>query len=313
MGEASTGPTRSVAWRRGCRRGLGVAARSRFLHRVAWAQIAAARSRGRLPAGPVVLPPRASWTRCAATAGSSSARSRARRRGPRCCAGFDLITTSFPHYVDALPRRWASTREYLKIAFDERVLERLQARGVDAGSGRERPHGVVVRRRRSTRRVHAAGTALLERLCGARAARRLGLRRRRAAGGSPIAHATTVRRGASTCTRCSRARGSSLNRHIDVAEGYANNMRLFEATGVGALLLTEAAPNLADLFEPGRGGRRLRRRGRPGREDRALPRARRRAAARSRRPARRARWASTPTRQRIARAGGDPGGSACER
>jgi spore maturation protein CgeB len=29
-------------------------------------------------------------------------------------------------------------------------------------------------------------------------------------------------------------------------------MRLFEATGAGAMLITEAAPNLADYFEPGR-------------------------------------------------------------
>ena len=43
----------------------------------------------------------------------------------------------------------------------------------------------------------------------------------------------------------------SLNRHIEAAEGFANNMRLFESTGVGSLLVTEAAPNLADLFEPG--------------------------------------------------------------
>jgi spore maturation protein CgeB len=28
-------------------------------------------------------------------------------------------------------------------------------------------------------------------------------------------------------------------------------MRLFEATGAGAMLITEAAPNLADYFEPG--------------------------------------------------------------
>ena len=43
----------------------------------------------------------------------------------------------------------------------------------------------------------------------------------------------------------------TLNRHIAAAEGHANNMRLYEATGVGALLLTEAAPNLSDMFEPG--------------------------------------------------------------
>ena len=44
----------------------------------------------------------------------------------------------------------------------------------------------------------------------------------------------------------------AINRHGDIAAGYANNMRLFEATGVGALLLTEAAANLRELFQPGR-------------------------------------------------------------
>ena len=44
----------------------------------------------------------------------------------------------------------------------------------------------------------------------------------------------------------------SLNRHIEAAEGYANNMRMFETTGVGALLFTESAPNLAELFAPNR-------------------------------------------------------------
>jgi spore maturation protein CgeB len=43
-----------------------------------------------------------------------------------------------------------------------------------------------------------------------------------------------------------------LNRHISVAEGYANNMRLYEATGVGAALLTDSGHNLTDLFEPER-------------------------------------------------------------
>ena len=43
----------------------------------------------------------------------------------------------------------------------------------------------------------------------------------------------------------------ALNRHIDAAEGFANNMRLYEATGVGALLLTDGGRNLSDLFEPG--------------------------------------------------------------
>jgi spore maturation protein CgeB len=42
----------------------------------------------------------------------------------------------------------------------------------------------------------------------------------------------------------------AINRHGEVAGGYAVNFRLFEATGMGALLLTESALNIKDLFEP---------------------------------------------------------------
>jgi len=44
----------------------------------------------------------------------------------------------------------------------------------------------------------------------------------------------------------------TLNNHIGVAGKYANNMRLFEATGVGSFLLTDNKRNLADMFEPGK-------------------------------------------------------------
>jgi len=43
----------------------------------------------------------------------------------------------------------------------------------------------------------------------------------------------------------------TLNFHIDLAEGWANNMRLYEATGMGALLLTDWKRNLAEIFVPG--------------------------------------------------------------
>ena len=45
----------------------------------------------------------------------------------------------------------------------------------------------------------------------------------------------------------------TLNSHVGAARGQAANMRHFEATGVGALLLTDNDGNLADLFEPDRG------------------------------------------------------------
>jgi spore maturation protein CgeB len=44
----------------------------------------------------------------------------------------------------------------------------------------------------------------------------------------------------------------TVNRHIGIARNNANNMRLYESTGMGALLLTERKDNLGDLFEPDR-------------------------------------------------------------
>jgi TRAP-type mannitol/chloroaromatic compound transport system permease large subunit len=42
-----------------------------------------------------------------------------------------------------------------------------------------------------------------------------------------------------------------LNIHVDVAEKYACNMRLYESTGVGTMLVTDWKSNLPELFEVG--------------------------------------------------------------
>lgn len=44
----------------------------------------------------------------------------------------------------------------------------------------------------------------------------------------------------------------TLNSHIDISPKFASNMRLFEATGVGACLLTDWKENLSEFFEDGR-------------------------------------------------------------
>ena len=41
----------------------------------------------------------------------------------------------------------------------------------------------------------------------------------------------------------------TFNKHTDYAQGDVGNMRLFEATGVGTCLLTDAGNNMSDLFE----------------------------------------------------------------
>jgi hypothetical protein len=43
----------------------------------------------------------------------------------------------------------------------------------------------------------------------------------------------------------------TLNCHIGIAGSYANNMRLYEATGMGSLLVTDRKANIAEMFEPG--------------------------------------------------------------
>ncbi len=42
-----------------------------------------------------------------------------------------------------------------------------------------------------------------------------------------------------------------VNSHVDMALGESQNMRLYEATGVGSFLLTEYSPQLSEVFEPG--------------------------------------------------------------
>lgn len=42
----------------------------------------------------------------------------------------------------------------------------------------------------------------------------------------------------------------TLNKHIDIAENMANNMRLYEATGMGAALVTDNKANLGEIFTP---------------------------------------------------------------
>src|SRR4051794_29056070 len=74
---------------------------------------------------------------------------------PEILRGFDLITTSFPHYVERF-RAQGVDSEYLRIAFYEPVLDRL-------GIGAERPHAVSFVGGLNPS-VHGRGTDLLERV-----------------------------------------------------------------------------------------------------------------------------------------------------
>ena len=154
---------------------------------------------------------------------------------------FDLVLTSFPHFVDRF-RSVGIGSEYFRIGFDPRVADHLGAVPLERDL-------VFVGALNAVR--HRSGNQAL-----ARAARKapiefFGYDLR---GQSPWSRVRRRYRGERWGLDMYRVLASSrivLNRHIGAAREYANNMRLYESTGVGSLLLTDAKVNLADLFEPG--------------------------------------------------------------
>jgi spore maturation protein CgeB len=168
---------------------------------------------------------------------------------PEQLRGFDLVLTSFPHFVGRLEALGVDS-EYFRLAVDPRVLDRLRARGVDPAPTAERPVDVAFVGGVSPT-VHAAGTRLLEEVCSRVPVDIWGY------GVEALPPDSAIRRryrGEAWGLDMYRALASSkiaLNRHIDVAEGHANNMRLYEATALGAAMLTDRGSNLDELFTPG--------------------------------------------------------------
>ncbi len=153
---------------------------------------------------------------------------------------YDLMLSSFPHYVQRFKEQGLRSA-YFNLGFEPKVLEHLK---------RTKPHDVVFVGGLS--RSHSDRIRLLEQL-----AQRL--------------HVEWWGYGVENLTSDSLLRATyrgpawaldmyeklynariSLNHHLNLAKNYANNMRLYEATGVGALLVTDWKDNLAELFEPGK-------------------------------------------------------------
>ena len=155
--------------------------------------------------------------------------------------GYDLILTSFPHFVDRL-RALGVASEYFRIGFDARVLSLL---GTVA---KDRDFSFVG----GISRHHGGAIPLLEYLVEQVDMQVFGYGADALPAASPVraSHGGEVW-GLDMYRALARSR-ITLNRHINVAEKNANNMRLYEATGVGTLLLTDRKDNLNDLFQVGR-------------------------------------------------------------
>ena len=155
---------------------------------------------------------------------------------------YDLMLTSLPHYVGRF-RSQGVQAAYFPIGFDQRLLQRHRT---DA----PRPHALTFVG--GLGGYHSQGTQMLEAIAQELPLQVWGY------GGQQLPTDSKLRqrwRGEAWADEMYGLLASSqitLNRHIDIAEGYANNMRLFEATGMGACLLTDAKVNLPCLFEPDR-------------------------------------------------------------
>lgn len=158
--------------------------------------------------------------------------------------GFDILVSSFPHFVERF-RQAGITSYYQPLAFETKVWDLMTKYDFEA-----RPIECSFVGGLSA--LHNKGYGLMEYLANETSIHFWGY------GVDTLPTDSIIRtrhHGEVWGKDMFRILASSkitVNRHIDVAENYANNMRLFEATGCGALLITDYKDNLGDLFEIGK-------------------------------------------------------------
>jgi hypothetical protein len=154
---------------------------------------------------------------------------------------YDLVISSLPNFVEYF-RSLGLPSELNRFGFEPAVLPRLKSRSLDI------PVSFVG----SLSRAHHTRILLLEHLCSTQPIEVWG------SGVDGLPQNSSIRsRYAGTAWgiemyKILHASKMTLNHHIGIADSYANNMRLFEATGVGTLLITDWKVNLHEIFVPGK-------------------------------------------------------------
>jgi len=154
---------------------------------------------------------------------------------------FDLILTSFPHYVDYLKKSGIKS-EYFKLAFEPRVLKRV--------GKRERTYDVSFVG--SFSYFHRSGTRLLEDVAKKIPINIWGQGLNMYYFFSPLRKNYHGEIWGLSMYEILAQSKIVINRHISVARDDANNMRLYESTGMGAMLITDEKKNISELFEVGK-------------------------------------------------------------
>lgn len=154
---------------------------------------------------------------------------------------FDLILTSFPHYADYFNKLKIKSDNF-KLGFEPRILDKI---GVQ-----KRIYDVVFVGSYSWHHLHSM--RLVKSLANIVPLHVWG----QGIGFiNPFSKIRTNYHGTAWGLKMYKILSQAkiiVNRHINVAGCYANNMRLYEATGMGAMLLTDEKKNLNDLFKVGK-------------------------------------------------------------
>lgn len=151
---------------------------------------------------------------------------------------FDLIITSFPHYVELFKKMHIKS-EYHKLAFEPRILTKI------GKQKRIYPITFVG----SFTPYHSKRTELLEKIAKNIPIHVWGQGIEFLSPLSPLRKNYHGQAWGLDMYKILAQSKIVINHHIEVADEYANNMRLYEATGMGAMLITDKKKNLNDLFK----------------------------------------------------------------
>jgi hypothetical protein len=156
---------------------------------------------------------------------------------------FELIVTPMPPFVEKLTASGLACR-YLPLAFDTRIAKRLGPRPPEPSRGAVFVGSLKRYRRWSSNRIVE------------RAAKRVhvdfwGYGANQWPRSSPVRRNFHGQAWGLDMFRVLHDARITVNRHGDICGPFATNMRLFEATGMGSLLVTDAKINLTELFDVG--------------------------------------------------------------
>lgn len=154
---------------------------------------------------------------------------------------YDLILSSLPNQVDYF-RTLGIKSELFRLGFEPKVLTRLSLG----------PKKYDVAFVGGVGYNFTQGTRMLEELCRRRDVCIWGYGSELLPKASPIHAAHQGQAWGLQMYQILHDAKIVFNRHIDFAENHANNMRLYESTGVGAMLLTDKKKDLNEIFAPNR-------------------------------------------------------------